>query len=511
MVRFSTLDPSLWPRAVRALADLGFNAIDVPLVWREHERDDGSLDFTSPRLDVAAFLRAVSSAGLRAVVRLGPWPVSDVPALGIPDRVLHDRRCQARTRRQNPVYVLDLPGFAPLPSVASVAYREAAAAWITAAVKALEPALRDGTVARVIVGHGPPAILRDDAFEFDHHPDARGDAAPVLPPHRRGVDAALDEVKRQTGHVVEFSGWLVRAAADAGVERARIAVAIAGSVLTSPLACAVGATRVVAMTAPPPRAGVSGIWRQVRFACALGAGVHLDLRAGNPPFEPPTRATHTLQAARVAIAAGACDFTVQMGCAGDGWVGALLDERAEVRAHAARWSALLAWAQTLPEGRELGVTVPMSLDEVYEVRASTGVHPLPMGLLAWVGFAPEELTARDAITATRWVDAEGRLTAQSVPWRRALATGPCACDGAWADAQAAQWSALAPRVSPEGAALVRAVESHGRRALVVASAVEGPIRVSPPTSGRWSDEAGVIDTPRPLPGGEVMVLREVLS
>ncbi len=509
MVRFSTLDPSLWPRVVRALASLGFNAIDVPIVWREHALPDGRLDFTARNLDVRAFLAVVAGEGMRAVVRLGPWPTSDVSSLGLPDRVLRDRACQARTRRQNPVYVLDLPALSPLPSVASLAYRRACAGWVRAAVAALGPHANDGTVARVIVGHGPPAVLRDDPFEIDHHPDARGDVPAQAPPHRAPREAAVEEVTRQSLHERAFLLGLSDAARAEGIDDDKIALAVTGSALASPVAMSLGGERSLVLAAPPTRAGVTGIWRQVRFACSFGAAPHIDLRAGNPPFEPPTRATHTLHAARVALAAGARDVTVQMGCSGSGWIGALLDERADVRPHAARWQALLAWAATLPEGRELGVDLSVRAKDAIEARAATGVNPLPLGLLAWVGFAPEELAAQGALPPSDLDDVEHSLAEKAVAFRRVLRADDAVEDPTARDAE--RWAPLAPKVSPEGAALVRIVERDGARAVVVVSKVEGPIKVSPPEGGRWRDEAGVVDGPRPLPGGEVTVLREVVS
>lgn len=505
MVRPTTLDPSLWPRAVRSLAALGFNAIDVPLVWRDHELADGRLDFETGERDLGRLLEVIAAEGLRAVVRLGPWPTSDVTHLGLPDRVLRDRRCQARTRRQNPVLVLDLPRVVPLPSVASERYRAEAVAWVSAAVTALGPRLADGTVARVIVGHGPPAVLRDDFFEFDHHPDARGDDAPVSPPHHPPLDAGVAEVERHCAHAERFLLHLRDAAIGAGAPAEALTLAVTGGALASPLALSLGATHRLAFTAPPTRAGATGIWREVRFAASLPGGAHVSLRAGAPPFEPPTRATHTLQAARVALAAGAGDITVQAGCVGHHWIGALLDERADPRAHAVRWAALLAEADAWPRGVERGVALPLRRSDVVAARAATGVHPLPMGLLAWVGMRLDELTAArdDAPDGGRAL--EESLAAKGVAhwWSAADVDDPApdAADG---------WAAVTPVVTPPGAALVRAVEHPRGRSVVICSRVEGPIQVAPPP-GRWRDDRGVVEGPRALPGAEVAVWHEVTS
>ena len=284
MVRFATLDRPLWPRVVRALAALGFNAIDVPVVWREHETPDGQWDFTTERRALDAFLQSVADEGLKAIVRLGPWPTSDVTSLGLPDRVLYDRACQARTRRQNPVMVLDLPRLTPLPSVASRAYRAEAARWVSAASEVIAPRVTSGQVVRVVIGHGPPAVLRDDPFEFDHHPDARVEnTQPVTPPHEP-TGAALAEVDREARHAREFLDALANAARAAGVTDGVLTYAVPGGALISPLALALSRDRRVALAAPPSRAGTLGIWRAMRHASALPVSPHIDLRAGNPPF-----------------------------------------------------------------------------------------------------------------------------------------------------------------------------------------------------------------------------------
>jgi hypothetical protein len=505
MVRPTTLDPALWARAFRSLAALGFNAIDLPLVWREHERPDGRCDFSTGERDLARLFADLAAAGLRAVVRLGPWPSSDVTHLGLPDRVLRDRACQARTRRQNPVLVFDLPRLVPLPSLASARYRAESAAWIAAAAAALAPHCASGAVARVIVGHGPPAVLRDDPFEADHHPDARGDESPVLPPHHPPLEAAVAEVERQCGHAEAFLLGLRDAAVAAGVPAALLALAVPGSALASPLAHTLGARHRLALTAPPPRAGVTGIWREVRYACSLAGGAHFALRAGAPPSEPPTRSTHALQAARVALAAGARDVTVQAGCVGHGWIGALLDERADPRPHAARWQGLLEASAGWPAGRERGVGLPHPREGVLAARAATGVHPLPVGLLAWVGLGLDELTAASEDATAGAGPLESALAERSVPhWRSAAVADAVGLDAADA------WAEDVPTVQPPGAALVRAVEDGDGRSLVVCSRAEGPIEVSPPP-GRWRDERGVVIGPRALPGGDVVVWREVRS
>ncbi len=98
LVRPTTLDPSAWPAALGALRDLGFDAVDVPLVWREHERPDGKLDLEHPE-DLRGFFERVAARDLAAMVRLGPVCAEEAPALGVPDRILQSAGFCARTRR----------------------------------------------------------------------------------------------------------------------------------------------------------------------------------------------------------------------------------------------------------------------------------------------------------------------------------------------------------------------------------------------------------------------------
>ena len=512
MVRFTTVEASLWPRAASALAALGFNAVDLPLVWREHETAGGGFDLTVGRRSVGAALDAVSAAGLRAVVRVGPMPVPDAAGLGIPDRVLFDRGCQARTRRQNPVVVPDPPRLVPLPSLASAAFRREASAWVTAACTAVAPWVTSGVIARVVLGHGPHALLRDDPFEMDHHPDARGERTPVAPPHHGPQGEARGEVALETDRTRDYLLALVRAATESGIPPEVLSLAISGGVMASATALALAAAYPLVLSPGSPAAGTAGLWRQVRYGSALARGAHWDLRAGNAPFEPPTRATHTTQCARAALTAGAVDYTVVMGCAGDRWVGALLDERAVPRAHAPFWAALNAWAAGLPTGVERVATLVTTAAEVTAARAATAVHPLPLGLLTWRGLTPGELAdpaARvdDGTLGAHEADAqalERALTDAGLPWRRAPAGGDGPAYEGGQDREAfvlrarGALAGVTVTVEPAGGALVRAVETDRGLRVMALSAADETVTVHPPEG--WG--GGAVS----LAPGEVVVL-----
>ncbi len=95
------------------LAKPGIDIVDVYLPWGVHEQTDGSLDFGArdPRLDAVRFLNLAHSLGLLAIVRPGPHINAELTYFGIPERVIWNRDCQARSPRGMPV-VLPVPPLA---------------------------------------------------------------------------------------------------------------------------------------------------------------------------------------------------------------------------------------------------------------------------------------------------------------------------------------------------------------------------------------------------------------
>jgi len=376
-LRTSTLDPARWARALDALADLGFDAVDLSAVWREHEIGPGRLDFHAPRRDLAAAVRAARAVGLKVLLRLGPMATPEAPGLGLPERVLRDPAFAARTRRNNPMVVPDGLRLVPLPSLASRGFRHESRLWIAAALAALGDTL--GEVDRVIVGEALPLRLRDAPGDDDHHAD-------VLAGAEKPTEGLAESAR-----VVDYLRDLADAAEAAGCPAERIVWAWSGPVLGSATAATLGAERPLVFAAPPPRAGVETLWREFRAAAALGCGSLVTLRAGTVAIEPPVPSSHARAVARIALAAGLDAVSVQMGCAGEGWIGALLDEEAHPRPHAARWRELLQGANTLPQGTEPVVSTVVSRSALEARRMAAASNPLPLGLLSRLGISSLEL------------------------------------------------------------------------------------------------------------------------
>lgn len=461
-LRFTRVDPSRWPKAVRTLVALGFNAIDLPLVWREYADDDGTPDAGRLAHDLAALLRIVADTGARAVLRVGPWPTIDVDGLGIPDGVLSDPGVRAHTRRRNPRWVSDHLRVVPLPSLRSDGYNAAARAWVGAAVgAAVAGAPSPEIIARVLVGHGAPTLLRDAPDDLD----AAGLEASI-------VDPADDEAELARAFLL----GLASAARDAGAAGPSVRMAIQGDPLASATAALLAETGGLAWSAPPSRAGVRAIWRDARLATTLSHGHHVDLRAGHAPMEAPSRATDALDVARLALGAGARDVTVLHGCSGGGWVGAILDEQGEPRLAASRWQALLAWAATLPEGEERGRRIGRDPAAIARARAGSVFGALPISWLSRWGFSLDEISSTPV----------GSDAAESAAVAAGEAWAPMFTD------DGKMGGPVALSLDPAGAAMVRAVDTAEGRAWVLANVGLGEVTATAGGAAALSLDPGAV-------------------
>jgi beta-galactosidase len=167
--------PSEWGPGLDAIVSMGLGLVDVYVPWGKHEVEKGRFDFgeKNPRLDVARFVRMAGERGLAAVLRPGPHINAELTRFGLPERVIWDRECQARTPRNHPV-MLPIPPLAfPVPSYASDAFHEETARWYEAMAGALAPLCHPhGPIALVQVDNEGALYFRDGPYDQDYHPDA---------------------------------------------------------------------------------------------------------------------------------------------------------------------------------------------------------------------------------------------------------------------------------------------------------------------------------------------------
>src|SRR5207253_450692 len=113
--------PAEWGACLDAMRATGFRMVDTYVPWGTHERAPGEFDFgeRDPRLDLVRFLRMAHERELWVILRPGPHINAELSLFGLPERIVWDRDCQARTPRQNPVMLPMVPVAFPVPSYAS--------------------------------------------------------------------------------------------------------------------------------------------------------------------------------------------------------------------------------------------------------------------------------------------------------------------------------------------------------------------------------------------------------
>ena len=127
-----------WPLCLRAMHDQGFTIVETYVPWRVHQPvhdEPAKLD------DLAAFLEAAQAAGLSVVLRPGPHVNAELTSFGIPDWVLGEAACQARTAHDTPAWLPVPPRAFPIPSYASAAFHAHVRAWYAAVAEVVKPFL----------------------------------------------------------------------------------------------------------------------------------------------------------------------------------------------------------------------------------------------------------------------------------------------------------------------------------------------------------------------------------
>ncbi len=377
--------PSEWRAGLEAMRAMGLRLVDTYVPWGVHEIAPGELDFgeREPRLDVVRFLETAHDVGLRCVLRPGPHINAELTFFGLPERVVWDPRCQARTPGGHPVILPIVPVAFPVPSYASDAFLEETARWYRAVGERLSR-LRwpDGPIVLVQVDNEGALYFRDGQYDQDYHPDAvrafraflsakYGDSVEDLreawghgdldletvePPRRFDARAARD----LTRHIdwAEFHEHLLSSAMH------RMAAALAeagldGVPTTHNLPLGESAT-------PLNPARLTGIdligldyyhrssptehWailrRTTELACrceGLGSlAFGAEVGAGFPPFFAPLDERDSIYALMAAIAYGLRGFNLYMAVERDRWIGAPIDPHGRPRPMAEAYTRLFA-------------------------------------------------------------------------------------------------------------------------------------------------------------------------
>ena len=166
------VEPARWARCLRAMHELGLTIVESYVPWRVHESRPGELAWSRER-DLARFLEAAHAEGLAVVLRPGPHINAELTSFGMPDHVLADPACQARTASGTPVWLPSPPRAWPVPSYASAAFRDRVHGWYAAVADVVRPYLApDGPVVAIGVDNEAQMFFRLGAYDHDYHPEA---------------------------------------------------------------------------------------------------------------------------------------------------------------------------------------------------------------------------------------------------------------------------------------------------------------------------------------------------
>lgn len=446
-VHYFRLARSDWRACLQAVRDLGFRLIDVYVPWGVHERAPGQLDLGEhdSRLDVVAFLRLAAELGLHAIVRPGPHINAELTYFGLPERIVWDPACQAKSPQGNPVVLPMIPAMFPVPSYASEAYLDETTRYFHLIGAALAPLRHpEGPIVMVQIDNEGAMFFRDGAFDQDHHPDALVRYREFVRERRRTLDglrAAYPRLAAEQGDALRFSELMPPSRLDAETlvdlnhhldwaafqedllakTFARLARALAAAGLDGiptshnfPLAqdrTALNAARIneaidlvgfdyYNRASESDRAQVARRTSELSlrsdklgvpaFACELGAGY--------PPFFPPLSERDSAFTALTALAYGLRGFNVYMAVERDRWVGAPIDPHGRKRPFASFWEKLLA-ALEASRFHELRRRVPVRLlvprMERRIARVTHAFGPATGALLAVMGQGPRESCVED--------------------------------------------------------------------------------------------------------------------
>jgi beta-galactosidase len=404
-VHYWRLDPRDWRACLTATRDMGLRLVDTYVPWGVHEIAPGQLELGrgDPRRDLGAFLRLAHELGLYAIVRPGPHINAELTYFGIPERVVWDPSCQARSPRRHPVMLPMLPFAFPVPSYASEAFHDETARYFRLLAPTLRPLLYpDGPVVLLQIDNEGALYFRDGAYDQDYHPDAVSlyraflrtkyetleRLQAVYPPGRASGQASAgaepaegppDELFASFANLqppthfdaktpadlarhldwCEFHEHLLETAFER-FARALVNAGIDGLPTTHNLppgqeATPLNAARVTRsvdlvgldyyqVASPESRSIIARRTTELSVRTeALGLPAFAcEMGAGFPPFFPPIQERDSAFIALTALAYGLRGFNVYMAVERDRWIGAPIDPHGRPRPFAVFWRKLCA-------------------------------------------------------------------------------------------------------------------------------------------------------------------------
>ena len=373
-----------WRTLLESARDLGLTSIETYVPWQVHELSAGRFDFgtENPDLDVGAFIDLIGELGLYAIVRPGPHINSEMTYFGLPERIVFDRACQARSAKQAPVVLGFPPRMVPVPSYASETFFSEVERWYAAVGEVLASRVYPrGPIVLLQVDNEAAFYFRDSAYDQDYHPDA-------ITLYRQWLAdryASEDELRRVHGKDALFATVEPPTAFDVcGPDDAGEAQKIPRHLDWGAFREALITTAIVRMKGQMERAGLGGVPTLHNLPLGeLSAPVSLpglegvvdavgldyyharrehetikrrtlflvgssrfpispEMGAGAPYWFTPLSHEDSIYCTEVALAYGLRGLNLYMAVDRDRWYGAPIDAEGNPRAVASEWRALFS-------------------------------------------------------------------------------------------------------------------------------------------------------------------------
>jgi beta-galactosidase len=101
-LHYFRVHPGQWEDRILAAREMGLNTVETYVAWNEHAPVRGEFH-TDGRLDLVHFLKLIAAAGMKAIVRPGPFICAEWDNGGLPGWLT--RECGDRLRRSDPLYL----------------------------------------------------------------------------------------------------------------------------------------------------------------------------------------------------------------------------------------------------------------------------------------------------------------------------------------------------------------------------------------------------------------------
>ena len=419
------VDPKRWAACLRTIHDQGLTIVETYVPWRVHETSDGVHDWTGSK-DLGAFLTAARAAGLSVVLRPGPHVNAELTSFGIPDHVLADPACLARTAHGTPAWMPSPPRAWPIPSYASAAFQRRVHAWYATVAAVVAPHLApEGPVVAIGVDNEAQLFFRLGAYDLDYHPDALAwwrDASGLegAPPRAwNAADAArcVSWVRFKDQYIARALGAFAKSLDEvgfAGIARFHnLPPGHHGLYDLRRIQHAIGGP--VGIDAYTPRAEFRDLRRRATALVGNAHPVPLALEVGVgffpwfPPLDPGNDPTRERDHLLSLLAAGVRGFNLFMAVERDRYYGAAITKTGLLEPHAT-WIKPLVAALAEIDWPALRRTTPIALiNSKADARfgaATCVVDPMTPVLSEILGLGPaghaELGTDAGAIAARRW-------------------------------------------------------------------------------------------------------------